>query len=136
MNTLTIIKGVKLRLYPNVHQIDQLWQMFGNNRFVWNQMLAMAKQRYINNPNSHFVNEYGMNYLLKRLKQEYPFLKESDSTSLQVANHNLVQSFNQKKKIIRRHIMGSIQKVLPIFVMKGVNNNDATRISSRRYFVF
>lgn len=87
------IKGIKLRLYPNVKQRDQLLQMFGNDRFAWNQMLAMAKQRYQNNPSSSFVNEYGMNYLLKPLKQEYPFLKESDSSSLQVVNHNLDQSF-------------------------------------------
>lgn len=88
-----IIKGIKLRLYPNKHQQAQLWQMFGNDRFVWNQMLAMAKSRYENNPSSRFVNGYQMDALLKALKQEYPFLKESDSTSLQVVNHNLDQAF-------------------------------------------
>ena len=88
-----MIKGIKLRLYPNVKQRDQLTQMFGNGRFVWNQMLAMAKERYRNNPSSKFVNEYGMNYLVKSLKKEYPFLKESDSSSLQVSNHYLAQSF-------------------------------------------
>ena len=88
-----IIKGIKLRLYPNAQQREQLWQMFGNERFVWNQMLAMAQERYQNNPSSHFVNEYGMNYLLKRLKQEYPFLRASDSTSFLVVNHNLAQTF-------------------------------------------
>lgn len=91
--TKTIIKGVKLRLYPNVQQKKQLWQMFGNDRKVWNLMLDMAKHRYQNNPGSHFVNEYGMNYLLKRLKQEYPYLKASDSTSFLVVNHNLAQAF-------------------------------------------
>ena len=88
-----IIKRVKLRLYPNKKQQNQLLQMFGNDRFVWNQMLGMAKERYKNNPSSHFVNEYGMNYLLKPLKQEYPFLQDSDSSSLQVVNHNLAQAF-------------------------------------------
>lgn len=34
-----------------------------------------------------------MDALLKALKQEYPFLRESDSTSLQVVNHNLDQAF-------------------------------------------
>lgn len=87
------IKGIKLRLYPNETQKDKLLQMFGNDRFVWNQMLAMAKQRYQNNPSSNFVNEYGMNYLVKQLKAEYPFLKESDSSSLIVSNHNLAQAF-------------------------------------------
>lgn len=87
-----VIKGIKLRLYPNQSQREQLWQMFGNDRFVWNQMLGMAKERYQNNPNSLFVNEYGMNYLLKQLKCEYAFLRESDSTSFLVVNHNLVQA--------------------------------------------
>ena len=93
------IKGVKLRLYPNETQKDKLWQMFGNDRFVWNQMLGMAKQRYQNNPNSQFVNGYQMDALLKQLKQEYPFLKESDSTSLQIVDHNLDQAF----KILFKH---------------------------------
>ena len=88
-----VIKGIKLRLYPNQPQQQQLWQMFGNDRFVWNQMLAMSKERYENNPSSHFVNEYGMNYLLKRLKQECPYLKTSDATSFLVVNHNLDQAF-------------------------------------------
>ena len=97
--TKMTIKGIKLRLYPNKSQQNQLLQMFGNDRFIWNQMLAMAKQRYQNNPSSHFVNEYGMNYLIKPLKREYPFLKESDATSLQVSNHNLDQAF----KILFKH---------------------------------
>lgn len=88
-----IIKGVKLRLYPSQSQKDKLWQMFGNDRFVWNQMLSMAKERYQNNPGVPFINGYGMDILLKTLKIEYPFLKESDSTSLQVVNHKLNQSF-------------------------------------------
>ncbi|MCH3921278.1 RNA-guided endonuclease TnpB family protein [Limosilactobacillus sp.] len=88
-----VIKGVKLCLYPTKAQQDQLWQMFGNDRKVWNLMLGMAKERYENNPNSHFVNEYGMNYLLKRLKEEYPYLRESDATSFLVVNHNLAQAF-------------------------------------------
>ena len=94
-----VIKGVKLRLYPNKQQQAQLWQMFGNDRKVWNLMLDMAKERYENNPNSRFVNEYGMNYLLKRLKQEHPYLKASDATSFLVVNHNLAQAF----KMLFRH---------------------------------
>lgn len=51
-----IIKGVKLRLYPSQSQKDKLWQMFGNDRFVWNQMLSMAKERYQNNPGVPFID--------------------------------------------------------------------------------
>ena len=89
----SMIKGIKLRLYPNKAQQNQLLQMFGNNRFVWNQMLSMAKARYKNNPSSRFLTGFDMNNLLPRLKQEYPFLKESDAGSLQVSNHNLAQAF-------------------------------------------
>ena len=88
-----VLKGIKLRLYPNKEQTNQLWQMFGNNRFLWNQMLGMAKDRYKNNHGSDFIGEYGMNYLLKPLKQEYPFLKLSNSHALQIVNHSLALAF-------------------------------------------
>lgn len=90
-----MLKGIKLRLYPNQIQQRQFYQMFGNDRFVWNKMLAMATTRYQNNPKSKFITEYGMDALLKPLKIEYPFLKQSDSTSLQIVNHNLDYTFKQ-----------------------------------------
>ncbi|MCT3620730.1 transposase [Lactobacillus acidophilus] len=79
-----MLKGIKLRLYPNQTQQDQLWQMFGNDRFVWNKMLAMMNERYQNNKELPFLSKFKLNYLLKPLKKEYPFLKNSDSSSLQV----------------------------------------------------
>lgn len=60
---MKIIKGITLQLYPNQQQRNQLQQMFGNERFVWNHLLDMANQRYKNNPNSQFLNAYQMNYL-------------------------------------------------------------------------
>lgn len=90
---LQIHKGITLQLYPNRRQRNQLAQMFGNERFVWNQLLSMVNERYQNNPQSNFINAYGMDYLVTQLKREYPFLKQSDSSSLQVVTHNLEQSF-------------------------------------------
>ena len=95
-----MLKGIKLRLYPNKTQQDQLWQMFGNDRFVWNQMLAMMNERYKNNKDLPFLSKFKLDYLLKPLKKEYPFLETSDSTSLQVVNEFLNQAwknfFNDK----------------------------------------
>lgn len=125
-----VIKGIKLRLYPNKAQQDQLLQMFGNDRFVWNQMLAMAKERYKNNPNSLFVGEYDMNYLLKPLKQEYHFLKLSNSHSLQIVNKNLDQSF----KMLFKHQGG-----YPHFKSRRSSNQSYTdnstsvKVVSKRY---
>ncbi|MDY5247287.1 MAG: helix-turn-helix domain-containing protein, partial [Ligilactobacillus salivarius] len=53
-----MLKGIKLRLYPNQLQQDQLWQMFGNDRFVWNQMLAMMNERYKNNKDLPFLSKF------------------------------------------------------------------------------
>lgn len=95
-----MIKGIKLRLYPNKNQQDQLYQMFGNDRFVWNKMLEMMNNRYYNNKDLPFLGKFKLNYLLKPLKQEYSFLKTSDSSSLQVLTEYLVQAwknfFNDK----------------------------------------
>ena len=95
-----MIKGIKLRLYPNRNQQDQLYRMFGNDRFVWNQMLEMMNSRYYNNKKLPFLGKFNLNYPPKPLKQEYPFLKASDSSSLQLVNEYLVQAwknfFNDK----------------------------------------
>ena len=70
-----MLKGNKLRLYPNQEQQQALTCMFGNQRFVWNQMLAMLNDRFKNNKQSKFPSKYDLNILLPTLKQEYPFLK-------------------------------------------------------------
>lgn len=88
-----MLKGIKLRLYPNQTQQDQLYQMFGNDRFVWNETLDMMNKRYKNNKDLPFLGKFKLNYLLKPLKQEYPFLKNSDSSSLQVVNECLNQAW-------------------------------------------
>lgn len=67
--------------------------MFGNNRFVWNKALDMINKRYKNNKDLPFLGKFKLNYLLKPLKQEYPFLKNSDSSSLQVVNECLNQAW-------------------------------------------
>ena len=89
------LKAIKLRLYPNAEQEDKLTVTFGCTRFVWNQMLNMQIERRKNNPQAKFVNAFGMNNLLKRLKQEYPWLKQAESTALQSANRDLADAFQR-----------------------------------------
>lgn len=125
-----VLKGIKLRLYPNKAQQEQLLQMFGNDRFVWNQMLSMAKERYKNNPNSSFVGEYDMNYLLKPLKQEYPFLKLSSAHSLQIVNKNLDQAF----KMLFKH-QGGYPRFKSRHASKQsyTDNSTSVKVVSKRY---
>lgn len=94
------LKGIKLRIYPNLEQQDKIIDNFGYNRFVWNQMLDMMIQRYENNHKAPFLNAFALNNLLKQLKVENPFLKDAESTSLQNTNHDLVEAY---KKFFREH---------------------------------
>jgi len=100
----TVLKGVRLRLYPNKQQECDLRQMCGNGRFLWNTLNGMLQSRYKNNKHLYngdnseeakerrkhvMLSAYDMNYLLPLLKVEFPFLKYSDSSSLQVVTSNL-----------------------------------------------
>ena len=124
-----MLKGIKLRLYPNQIQQGQLYQMFGNDRFVWNKMLAMATARYQNNPKSKFITKYGMDALLKPLKMEYPFLKQSDSTSLQVVNHNLDQAF----KRLFKHCSGYPKFKSRKTCKQSYTGKSSVKVISKRY---
>lgn len=105
---VTVLKGIKLRLYPNKQQENGLRQMCGNDRFLWNLLNEMQQNRYKNN--KHLYNEDNskeardrrkhvmlsaneMDYLLPILKVEFPFLSYSDSKSLQVVTSNLSQAY-------------------------------------------
>ena len=89
-----VLKGIKLRVYPNREQRAQIQVNFGCNRFVWNQMLHMLMTRYENNPALSLPSSYTLDYLLPQLKREYSFLKAAESTSLQVTNHNLIEAYH------------------------------------------
>lgn len=92
------LKTFKLRIYPNSTQRAQFERNFGMCRFVWNELLNMQTKRHENG--GKYVNEFGMNYLLKPLKQEYPWLREADATSLLGVSHNLHLAF---QKLFKEH---------------------------------
>lgn len=75
-----IFSGKMIRLYPNKMQTEMMLQFFGGARWLWNQMLDMQQQRYANG--GKHVSRNGMNYILTQLKNEYPWLKDAESTSL------------------------------------------------------
>ena len=86
-------KAYKVRLYPSKKQELDLMQFFGNCRFVYNQMLEMQNARYKNG--GKYISAFGMDYMLKALKQEYPFLKLSSAQSLQQVCANLNAAFTK-----------------------------------------
>jgi transposase len=52
---MTILSGIKLKLYPNKTQKQIIEQTFGNSRFVWNQFRSMQENRY-----DAMINDYNI----------------------------------------------------------------------------
>ena len=98
-----MLKGMKLKAYPNHEQRQTLFCMFGNQRFVWNQMLNMLNERYENNKKSIFPSSYELDLYVTQLKREYSFLSISDSTALQVVDKQLNDAFKRFFKRIGGH---------------------------------
>ena len=108
---MTILSGIKLKLYPNKTQKQTIEQTFGNNRYVWNQFHNMQENRHdamINDYNSYkkqakengdkiinpiYISDYDMQKMLTELKKEQPWLHLSDATVLQKALSNLDQAY-------------------------------------------
>ena len=98
---MTILSGIKLKLYPNKTQKQTIEQTFGNSRFVWNQFKNMQENRYIAMIDDYnhykeqakengekiinpvYIDAYGMQKMLTPLKKDYPWLYSSDATVLQ-----------------------------------------------------
>jgi len=76
----------RFRLYPKKDQIEFLNRQIGHCRFVYNKLLALAKEK-------KDWNYYKYKRLLPELKKEYPFLKEANSQSLQETVKNLHRAF-------------------------------------------
>ena len=85
----TIHKSYKFRIYPTKEQEVLLSKHFGHCRFVFNRMLSDRKEKYLNEKTS--LNYYDNTRTLTKLKkeEEYVWLKEVNSQSLQAAIRNL-----------------------------------------------
>ena len=108
---MTILSGVKLKLYPNKTQKQTIEQTFGNSRFVWNQFRNMQENRYeamIDDYNSYkkqakengdkiinpiYIGDYDMQKMLTELKKEHSWLYLSDATVLQKTLSNLDKAY-------------------------------------------
>lgn len=88
-----INKGLKLRIYPSEDIVPFIHQYIGNARFVWNNILSRYKDEYESSKNIRPTLST-FNAILKGLKEEFLFLKEGESTSLQQVIRDLVQAFN------------------------------------------
>ena len=82
-----MIKGLNIRIYPNVRQTKVIEQTFGCTRFVYNKVLGMKKELW---------EDYKLSFnpKIKSLKEEWKFLKTVSSQSICNAYIDCMNAFN------------------------------------------
>jgi putative transposase len=88
-----MLKAFKYRIYPTKEQTEKINQHIGGCRFVYNWALE-NKIRYYETSKEK-LSAYDLNYMLKGLKAENPWLKEVNSQSLQQTNKNMESAFTR-----------------------------------------
>ena len=129
-------KSYKFRLYPNQQQRVLLDKTFGCNRFVWNNALSYRNDLYASR--KEFYNKYDSIKDLKQVKDldEYNFLKEVDSMSLQQTLIDLDQTFNNFFRKIKQGQKSSVKfkskDSKQSYRTNNVNNNIQLNFNSKR----
>lgn len=87
----TVEYSYKFRLYPTAEQQEQMSRNFGCCRYVFNHFLVQRQEQYKETGKAH--TRFQQDKSLTMLKQELPWLKEVDSTSLQATLQDLDAAF-------------------------------------------
>lgn len=120
------LKALKVRIYPNVQQTTLLNKTFGCSRFIYNTMLSERKEVYAklkDKPRELYEYKYRTE---KQLKEEFEFLKEVDSISLQQARMNLGVAYQNFFRKLKDPRILSSEKGFPKFKRKNAKNSFRT----------
>ena len=90
----------KFRLYPTAAQREQISRNFGCCRYVFNHFLAQRQEQYRETGIS--PTRFQQDKSLTMLKQELPWLKEADSTSLQATLQDLDTAYQNFFRRVKR----------------------------------
>ena len=120
------LKALKIRIYPNVQQTTLLNKTFGCSRFIYNTMLAERKEVYArlkDKPRELYEYKHRTE---KQLKEEFEFLKEVDSISLQQTRMNLGVAYQNFFRKLKDPKIPSSEKGFPKFKKKNAKNSFRT----------
>lgn len=121
-----MIKGFKIRLFPNEKQEQLLWKHINASRFVWNYALSVLIERYKNGKS--YLNKTQTRDMFKNMKktEEYSWLKEISSHTIGNVCIDLDKAYtNFFKKISNR----------PKFKKKGKCRNSFPVRYDSMYFI-
>ena len=116
-------KALKLRLYPNKEQSQKIIQFCGANRFIYNKMLEERQQAY-----KEFKENGSLDILWTHkyktevdYKNEFEWMKDIESTSLQQSRKHLIDAYNNFFKSLKKQRKGNSQ--FPKFKKKGIKDS-------------
>lgn len=114
------LEVIKVRLYPNKTQEQQLLRAMGCCRFLYNHMLA-ERIKVWDELKDDKKKLYGYKYRTeKSYKEEFQFLKEVDSVALQQARRDLESAYQNFYKRVRK---GAKEKGFPKFKRRDDKNS-------------
>ena len=87
-----MLKAIKIRLYLNNEQENNINSLLGSYRFVFNQCLSYKKLRYEADKSNTSLSDLG-HYFHQDLRSEYDWLKEHNTKVLKQSIMNLEQSY-------------------------------------------
>lgn len=123
---MKIQKALKIRIYPNETQKTLLLKTFGCCRFIYNAMLSERKEVYEKlKDDKRTLYEYDYK-TEKQYKEEFPWLSEVDSTSLQQSRMNLSRAYQNFFKKLKDPKIPSSEKGFPKFKRKNAKNSYRT----------
>ncbi|MBP3792098.1 MAG: transposase [Methanobrevibacter sp.] len=92
-------KGIVVKLYPDESMEDKINQNINNARLTWNKLLQEYQETFELFKQQGYTklqcNIKTFNTMLNMLKTQYPFLYESESSSLQQVYRDLITAFNR-----------------------------------------
>ena len=95
---IIVNEGLKVKLYPDKVMKDKFNQSLGNARFVWNNLLTEYQKTFELFKQHGYTklkcNQTTFNTMLTMLKKQYPFLNDSESSTLQQVYRDLIHAFN------------------------------------------
>mgnify|MGYP001022443420 CR=1 FL=1 len=96
-----MLRAIKIRLYPNKAQEQELNKVLGCYRFVYNQMLALKQKEYDENKKSLGLTELSKYFHGTLLKDEqYAWLKEQNTKVMKQAMRQMLSAYD---KFFKQH---------------------------------
>ncbi len=91
-----MLRAIKIRLYPNKNQEEYISSLLGSYRFVYNQCLALKKEKYIEEGKNYGLKELGNFFHQDLTKDEnYTWLRDYNTKVLKQSVINLLDSYKR-----------------------------------------